>query len=85
MESLFTFCQPETEMKFLLDMDLSMGGNVPCTMAAGALEALHIHGGRIFEGAVTDRLRQAMEPRRIAFGVEEGQDLVIIHRRRFLN
>ena len=44
-------------------MDLSMGGNVPCTMAAGALEALHIYGGRIFEGAVTDRLRQAMEPR----------------------
>jgi uncharacterized protein (TIGR04255 family) len=53
----------DPEVKFILDMDLSMGGNVPCTMAAGALETLHVHGGRLFEGAVTDRLRQAMEPR----------------------
>lgn len=55
-----TPADPET--KFILDLDLSMGGNVPCTMAAGALETLHIHGGRVFEGAVTDRLRQAMGP-----------------------
>lgn len=53
----------DNELKFVLDMDLSMSGNVPCTMAAGALETLHIHGGRLFEGAVTDRLREAMEPR----------------------
>lgn len=51
----------DPEVKFMLDMDLSMGGNVPCTMAAGALETLHIHGGRLFEGALTDRLRRAME------------------------
>ena len=52
----------DNELKFIVDMDLSMSGNVPCTMAAGALETLHIHGGRLFEGAVTDRLREAMEP-----------------------
>jgi len=52
----------DPEVKFILDMDLSMNGNVPCTMAAGALETLHLHGGSIFEGALTDRLRAAMDP-----------------------
>lgn len=51
----------DPEVKFIFDMDLSMSGNVPCTMAAGALETLHIHGGRIFEGAITDELRDALE------------------------
>ena len=51
----------DPEVKFVFDMDLSMGGNVPCTMAAGALETLHIHGGRIFEGAIRDELRDALE------------------------
>ena len=54
--------QQDPETKFILDMDLSMGDKLPCTMAAGALETLHIHGGRIFEGAITDRLRQALDP-----------------------
>lgn len=54
---------PQTaEVQFILDLDLSMGNNVACTLAAGALETLHLHGGRVFEGALTDRLRQAMEP-----------------------
>ena len=53
----------DPENKFILDLDLSMGSNVPCTLAAGALETLHVHGGRVFEGAVTDRLRRALEPR----------------------
>ena len=52
----------DPEVKFILDLDLSMGDQLPCTLAAGALETLHIHGGQIFEGAVTDRLREAMEP-----------------------
>ena len=50
----------DPEVKFVFDMDLSMSGNIPCTMAAGALETLHIHGGRIFEGAITEELRGAM-------------------------
>ncbi len=54
---------PQTaEVQFILDLDLSMGNNIACTLAAGALETLHLHGGRVFEGALTDRLRQAMEP-----------------------
>ena len=43
-------------------MDLSMGGNVPCTLSAGALETLHGHATRIFEGAITDQLRGSMDP-----------------------
>ena len=52
----------DPEVKFILDMDLSMSGNVPCTMAAGALETLHVHAGRLFEGAITDELRNAFTP-----------------------
>lgn len=51
----------DPEVKFILDLDLSMGGNTPCTLAAGALETLHGHSTRIFEGAVTEKLRAAME------------------------
>jgi len=51
----------DPEVKFIFDMDLSMTGNTPCTLAAGALETLHGHSTRLFEGAVTDRLRHAME------------------------
>ena len=50
----------DPEVKFILDMDLSMSGNTPCGLAAPALETLHGHSTRIFEGAVTDTLRQAM-------------------------
>jgi uncharacterized protein (TIGR04255 family) len=52
----------DPEVKFVLDLDLSMIGNVSPTMAAAALETLHVHGGTLFEGAVTDRLREAMNP-----------------------
>ena len=50
----------DPEVKFILDMDLSMGGNTPCGLAAAALETLHGHSSRVFEGAITDRLRDAM-------------------------
>ena len=50
----------DTEIKFILDMDLSMGGSTPCGLAAAALETLHGHSARVFEGAVTDTLRDAM-------------------------
>lgn len=52
----------DPEVKFIFDMDLSMGGNVPCTLSAGALETLHAHATEVFEGAVTDTLRTAMKP-----------------------
>lgn len=53
----------DPEIKFVLDMDLSMGGQLPCTLSAGALETLHAHATELFEGAITDTLRTAMEPR----------------------
>lgn len=52
----------DPEVKYILDMDLSMGGNVPCTLSAAGLETLHGHATRIFEGVVTDKLRDAMGP-----------------------
>ena len=52
----------DPEVKFLFDMDLSMGGQLPCTLSAGALETLHAHATELFEGAVTDALRSAMQP-----------------------
>ena len=52
--------QPDPELKFILDMDLSMSGDTPCTLAAGAMETLHGHATRIFEGALEDKLRNAM-------------------------
>lgn len=51
----------DPEVKFVLDMDLSMGGQLSCTLSAGALETLHAHASALFEGAVTDQLRAAME------------------------
>ena len=50
----------DSETKFILDLDLFMGGNVACTLAAAALETLHAHADRVFEGAVTDTLRDAI-------------------------
>lgn len=52
----------DPEVKFILDMDLSMNGNVPCTLSAGGLETLHAHATELFEGAITDRLRTALDP-----------------------
>lgn len=52
----------DPEIKFVFDMDLSMGGQLSCTLSAGALETLHIHATELFEGAITDQMRAAMEP-----------------------
>ncbi len=50
----------DPEVKFIFDMDLSMGGELACTLSAGALETLHAHAASLFEGAITDTLREAM-------------------------
>ena len=52
----------DNEVKFIFDMDLSMNGNTPCTLAAAAMETLHGHATRIFEGAMEEELRTALEP-----------------------
>lgn len=50
----------DPEVKFILDMDLSMQGSTPCTLAAAGLETLHGHSLRLFEGAIRDSLRDAL-------------------------
>lgn len=54
--------QTDTEVKFILDQDLFMTGNVPINYSAGALETLHAQAYPIFRGAITDLLHDAMEP-----------------------
>ena len=53
----------DTEVKFILDMDLFMGGQIDPRMAAGGLETLHGHSTSLFQGAITDKLHSALEPR----------------------
>lgn len=57
--------QTEAEVKFILDQDLFMTGNVPVNYSAGALETLHAQAFPIFRGAITDLLHNAMEPEAI--------------------
>lgn len=52
----------DKEVKFMLDTDVSMNGNVPVHLAAGAMSTLHVHAGRVFRAAITDTLHDAMEP-----------------------
>ena len=53
----------DPEVKFILDMDLFMGGQLDPRMAAAGLETLHGHSTPLFQGAITDRLHSALEPR----------------------
>lgn len=52
----------DPEVKFILDIDLYMSGQIDPRMAAGGLETLHGHSTPIFQGAITDRLHSALEP-----------------------
>ena len=54
----------DPEVKFILDMDLYMGGQIDPRMAAGGLETLHGHSTPLFQGAITDKLHAALEPRK---------------------
>ena len=53
----------DPEVKFILDMDLYMGGQLDPRMAAGGMETLHGHSTALFQGAITDKLHSALEPR----------------------
>ena len=55
--------QQDPEVKFILDMDLFMTGQIDPRMAAAGLETLHGHSTPLFQGAITDRLHAALEPR----------------------
>ncbi len=52
----------DKELKFMLDIDLFMMGNVPVAHSAAALQTVHLQADRVFRGAITERLHQAMEP-----------------------
>lgn len=52
----------DTEVKFILDLDLYMAGQIDPRMAAAGLETLHRHSTPIFQGAITDKLHTALEP-----------------------
>ena len=54
--------QQDQEVKFVLDLDLFMAGNVPVNHSAGALQTLHSQAYSIFRGAITDTLHDAMAP-----------------------
>lgn len=57
--------QPDKEVRFILDLDLYMAGNVPVNHSAGALQTLHGQAYSIFRGAITDTLFDALEPKPI--------------------
>ncbi len=50
------------EVRFILDNDLFMSGNVPVNLSAAALNTLHGQADSLFRGAITDTLFDAMEP-----------------------
>ena len=53
----------DKEAKMIFDLDVSMGGNIPVNMAAGAMQTVHAQAGSIFRDAITDTLHDAMEPK----------------------
>lgn len=54
--------QTDKEIKFILDIDLFMNGNIPVNYSAGALQTLHAQAYPIFRGAITETLHDSMEP-----------------------
>lgn len=55
----------DKEVKFILDNDIFMTGKIEMKHSAGALNTVHTHAGRIFRGAITDQLHEAMEPQEL--------------------
>lgn len=52
----------DKEVRFILDNDLFMSGNIPMNLSTGALETLHQQAHSLFRGAITQELADAMEP-----------------------
>ncbi len=53
----------DKEVKFILDNDIYMAGNIEVKHSAAALNTVHSHADRIFRGALQPMLHNAMEPR----------------------
>lgn len=54
--------QADQEVRFIFDQDLFMPGKLPINQTTGALQTLHTQAFRIFRGAITDKLHEALEP-----------------------
>lgn len=52
----------EQEIRFILDNDVFMLGNIEMKHSAGALNTVHTNADRIFRGQITSTLHDAMEP-----------------------
>lgn len=50
------------EVRFILDNDLFMAGNIPINLSAATLNVLHGQADELFRGAITDTLFDAMGP-----------------------
>ena len=55
----------DKEVKFVLDLDLFLPGQLAVNLSAGALQTLHANADMLFRGAITDRLHEAMDPREL--------------------
>ena len=53
--------QKDPEVKFVLDLDFFMNGNIPVNVSVGALQTLHSQAFPVFRGAVTDKLMNALK------------------------
>lgn len=52
----------DPEVKFILDNDLFVGGNIQIPQVPTRLQTLHAYADRIFRGAITSELHTAMGP-----------------------
>lgn len=52
----------DNEVKFILDLDLSMPAQTEPRLAAAGLETLHQHASSIFISAIAEPLREALHP-----------------------
>ena len=53
---------PAGDLRFILDGDFSAAGNLPAAEVPSRLEALHGYAVRLFQGAITRELHDAMGP-----------------------
>ena len=54
--------QQQKEIKFILDQDIYMSGNIPVNYSAASLQTLHSQAFPIFRGAITELLHNALDP-----------------------
>lgn len=54
--------QSDKEVKFVLDLDVYMPGQLQLNLAVGAMQTLHSEAYSLFRYAITQRLHEAMEP-----------------------